>query len=236
MRNINTVNKLSVEAFKQVVPKSLKSSVTTELIDTINNITEEEQLRDYYKDNLIGFSTVLTTGKFKLEDYNNAVRYCTYKLYGDTNINAWVKTFPDRYKKLIDKGLDSKAISSHVAAYSKNILVNRIMEQSIIPSYVYNRDIHQDAINKLASIMANEKASHKSQLDSAGLLLTHLKVPETAKLEIDVGIKDDNALTEMKRALLELSSKQQKNIEHKINTANDIAGSVIIQGEVIEKE
>ena len=215
---------------------NLKAVSVTNAIDTINSVTEDEKLRDYYKDNLIGFSSVLNTGKFKLEDYNNAVKYCTYKLYGDTNLNSWVKTFPNRYKKLIDNGSDAKAISSHVAAYGKNILVNRIMEQSIIPAYVYNQDIHQLSLNQLASIMANEKASHKSQLDSAGLLLTHLKVPETAKLEVSIGIKDDSALTEMKRALLDLTNQQQLNIEKKVSTANDIASSKIIEVEVIEKE
>lgn len=68
----------------------------------------------------------------------DAVTFVSYRVMGKNNKTSYQLTFPDRYTNLVARGATDKDISSFVTAYSKNILVNRIMEQSIVPSWVLN--------------------------------------------------------------------------------------------------
>lgn len=54
---------------------------------------------------------------------------------------------------MLQRGLTAKDISSVVAIYNKGKLVNKIMEQSIVPTWILNQDLHQKAINVLAVIL-----------------------------------------------------------------------------------
>lgn len=163
----------------------------------------------------------------------NAVKYCTHKLMGNTNTDAYIKTFPQRYQTMIDKGYTSKEMSSHISIYNKSQLVNKIMEQSLIPSWVLNQDLYQKAINVQADLMMNAQ-SEKVRSDSANSLLIHLKPPEVKKVELDIGLKANSEIEELKLTLAELASQQQRMIKAGISTATDVAEQKLIR--VIEHE
>jgi hypothetical protein len=149
---------------------------------------------------------------------------------GDTNIAAYVKTFPDRYQTFLANGTTEKDIASYVSSYNKNKLVNLIMEQTLIPTHVLNADMYQDALNVQAKLMLNSN-SDKVRCDAANSLLTHLKPPETKKIELDIGVKQDKSIDELRDTILELGKTQRNMIEGGMSTARDVAHSVIIKGE-----
>lgn len=62
---------------------------------------------------------------------------------GDTNKDAYFKTFPHRYQELMARGVTDKDMSAYVAGYAKGKLVNAIMEQSLVPSWVLNQDVYR---------------------------------------------------------------------------------------------
>lgn len=223
---------LSVEQMQAVVPRSLRGSITTELVDNVNKSTNDPIFREHYRDNILSFSKVLEQGKYKMQDYLNAVKYVSYKLMGDGNLEAYAKTFPVRYQTLVQKGTTNKDMHSYSSIYHKNKIVTQILEMSMIPTHILNADLHQKAINHLAYLMVSAK-SEKVQSDSAMGLLQHLKPPEN-KIELDITVKQDKTVDDLRRATMELVKAQKESIVSGELTANDIAAGNIIDGEFTE--
>ena len=220
------------EMFKKVLPKHIRTNVTQELVDSVNSVISKPEMIDNFRDNLLGFTNVLQDGKFQLGNYIDAVKYVTYKLCGDSNKSAYIKTFPDRYSKLLSQGASEKDISSYVAAYNKNKLVNLIFEQSLIPSQILNAPLYQEALNVQAELMRNAR-SEKVRSDAANSILNQLKINETKKIQLDIGIKENDAIAELKATTLELVAQQRAMIESRVMNTKEIAHSkLIIEGEL----
>lgn len=224
----------SVELVKAAAPKSLRSHISEDFVNQLNNISNDPIARETIKNNALGYLSVLEMGRFKPEDYLNAIVYCTHRLSGDTQQVAYTKTFPDRYKRFLADTLNAKQISAYVSMYNKNKLVELIMERAMTPVWLLNADIYQDAINTQAEIMATSR-SDMARVQAANSLLTHLKKPETAK--IDISVKDESqesALTELRRVTQDLAIAQRRAIESGTHTTKDIAHSKVITGEYEE--
>lgn len=219
---------LTAEQFKQVVPNQFKACVSQELIDQINQTLADPDMYETYRDNLLGYAHVMREGKFKMEDYINAIKYCSHKIMGASNIDAYVKTFPDKYQAMLSAGKNAKDISSFVTSYNKNKLVNLILEQSMIPSWVLNQDMYQKALNHQLYLMLNAK-SEKVQSDAANSILVHLKPPEVTKVELDIGLKKDSAMDDLKQNLAELALMQKQFISAGVTQVKDLAQQKLVR-------
>lgn len=219
---------LTTEQFKQVVPSQFKACVSQELIDQINNTLADPDMYETYRDNLLSYAHVMREGKFKMEDYINAIKYCSHKIMGASNIDAYVKTFPDKYQAMLAAGKNAKDISSFVTSYNKNKLVNLILEQSMIPSWVLNQDMYQKALNHQLYLMLNAN-SEKVQSDAANSLLTHLKPPEVTKVELDIGLKKDSTMDNLKQNLTKLTLIQKQFINTKITQVKNLAQQKLVR-------
>lgn len=226
--------KMTKEQLQRVMPKAFKDKVTDGMVDKLNGLFTDPALRENYRENLLSYTTVMNSGKYNIYDYLNAVRYVSYKLLGSTNIEAWSKTFPERWQRLVDEGADNKTISAYCAGYNKTKLVNKIMEQTLVPSHVLNADLYQEAINKQASIMRNEDASFKVQSEAANSLLVHLKQPEVAKMELDVNVKQDSAVDDLRATIQELGNTQKKLIKSGAMSVKQVANSSLLINQDIE--
>lgn len=221
---------LTIDQFKTALPDKVKKSVNQELIDQINTTLSDPELFESYRDNLLSYTKVMADGKFKINNYIDAVRYVSHKLMGCTNIEAYTKTFPDKYQRFVQQGVSSKDIASYVTAYNKSKLVNLIFEQTLIPSYVLNQDLYQKALNVQAELMTTAN-SEKVRCDAANSLLTHLKMPETQKVELDIGIKEDSSIAALRATTLELARQQRLMVESGAMNAQEIAhGKLVIEG------
>jgi len=224
---------LTEEEFKSALPPQMKKSVNPLLIMDINNTLSNEEEWEHYKNNLIDFSTVLQQGKWKLSSYLNAVRYIGYKMIGDSNREAYRKTFPDRFNKFIRTNTSEKDISSYTSMYNSTKLVMAIYKMALIPTYLLNAPIFQQAINTQAMIMNNEDASFKVRTDAANSLLTHLKAPEVTKIELDVGVHHDSVIADYEKALAMMVDGQMKMIAAG-GDVKQIANAKIPVAEVID--
>lgn len=218
---------LTVEQFKIALPEKLKKSVNQELIDQINTTLSDPDMYEAYRDNLLSYTQVMADGRFKIGDYVNAVKYVSHKLMGCSNIDAYVKTFPDKYDRFVKQGVASKDIASYVTAYNKSKLVNLIMEQTLVPSYVLNQDLYQKALNVQAELMISAQ-SEKVRSDAANSLLTHLKMPETQKVELDIAVKEDGSIAALRATTLELARQQRLMMESGAMNAQEVAHSKLI--------
>jgi hypothetical protein len=205
----------------------VKKSINQELIDQINTTLSEPELFESYRENLLSYTKVMADGRFKVDSYIQAVKYVSHKLMGCTNIEAYTKTFPDKYQRFVAQGVQAKDIASYVTAYNKSKLVNLIFEQTLIPSYVLNQDLYQRALNVQADLMVNS-GSDKVRCDAANSLLTHLKMPETQKVELEIGVKEDSSIGALRQATLELARQQRLAMEAGSMSAQEVAHAKIV--------
>jgi hypothetical protein len=218
---------LTLEQFQMALPDKVKKSVNQELIDSVNTTLADPELFEAYRDNLLSYTRVMADGRFKITGYVDAVRYVSHKLMGSTNIEAYTKTFPDKYARFVAQGVQAKDIASYVTAYNKSKLVNLIFEQTLIPSYVLNQDLYQKALNVQADLMVTAH-SEKVRTDAANSLLTHLKMPEITKVELDIGIKEDSSIAVLRAATLELARSQRLSMGAGQMTAQEAAHAPLV--------
>ena len=213
---------MTVELLKATLPRALQVNATQELADHINNIALDPEVAEEVRNNFLSYTKVLQEGKFKTESYLDAVTYVTHKLMGYSNQDAYIRTFPQRYQALVAKGMSPKDVSAYVAAYHSNKLVNLILEQTVVPSWLLNRDIYQRAINTQFELMTDPDVSAKVRSDAANSILTHLKQPETQKVELDVGLKNAGGIEDLMSSMRQLARQQQELIERGV-PARDVA-------------
>lgn len=218
---------ITKELVARALPGNLKSAATDQLADMINQISTDPLIAEQIRDNFLSYTSVLKDGKFKVEDYLNAVAYCSYKLMGDSNQDAYFKTFPQRYANLVAAGRTPKEISSYVAAYAKGQLVNKIMEQTLVPSWVLNQHMYQAALNTQFKIMTDEDVSPKVRSDAADSLLTHLTKPKEAGPLINIDMGETSGMNELKDALSRMAQQQQTLINAGVSTKEIAAQDIV---------
>ena len=218
---------ISKELVIKAVPPNLKNAVSDDLVDRLNAITSDQILAEEVRNNFISYASVLREGKFKLEDYLNAVTYVSHRLNGDTQHDAYFKTFPSRYQNLMALGKTPKEISNYVAMYNKGKLVQKIQEQTLTPAWVLNQDMFQAALNTNYQIMMDHDVSPKVRVEAANSLLTHLQKPIEAAPSVNIDLRESSGLSELKKALGQLATQQQQLIEQGGST-KDVAAQRII--------
>lgn len=110
-------------------------SVTNEMVNLVNSFTDAEAQENYIN-NLITYTHILKTGKFKLSSYFDAVRYCGFRIIGKSIIDAYALTFPDRYRNHLQNGVSQHDLYTYASCYIARELVTKIMEQQMIPVYI----------------------------------------------------------------------------------------------------
>lgn len=226
---------LEKKEVENAVPVHLRSQVTDELVAKLNAISSDPEVAEHIRSNFLSYTNVANEGRFTVEGYLNAVAYVSYKLMGYNNEESYARTFPQRYASLRAAGRTTKEISSYVSAYNKGKLVNLIFEQTVIPSYVLNQSIYQDAIEKQAELMQTAR-SEMVRTQAANSLLTHLKPPEKKEVDINIGIQETSGMVELREMLTTLAESQQSAIEQGIPTREIAHQPLTKKVEVIDAE
>lgn len=221
-------------SFAKALPPSLSASFTAKMEKHIKKLLKDPALQENFQDNLIDMTSILEKGKYKLQDYVNAVTYVSYKLLGDSNVLAYSKTFPKRIATFVKAKRTDKAISGYVWAYNKNKLVTELMTQTLTPMHVTNYAVLQRAINKQAALMNCGNVVVEQR--AADSLMAHLAAPEIAKVELDVKIGTSNVMADLLATTRQLAEQQKAAIEDRVVTAKQVAGRRIIEAETFEEE
>lgn len=237
MSTENTTTELTYAQFKGALPPGCRTNLKPSMMDKINGVITNPVLRESFRENLISYTHVLNEGKYKMDSYISAVKYVSCKLMGASNTQAYIKTFPDRYQKFLDRGVPAGDIASYVSSYNRNKLVNLILEQTLVPTYILNADMYQKALNTQAELMVSAN-SEKVRTDAANSILTHLKRPEAKKIELDIGIKQDSTIADLRSATQALVNQQKEQIKSGGLGVKDVAHSSItrVTDDVIEGE
>ncbi len=217
---------LTVDEAKALVPGSVRGTVDQAFVDQINAAVSDPMEAEAIRDGFVTYSHVLKEGKFKLQDYLNAVKYVSYKQMGLNNQDAYAKAFPQRWINIQASGKDP---SPYVAMYHKNKLVNTIMQQSMIEPWLLYQDAFTVGI-KTAVEVARNGQSEIARVQAANALMTHLKRPETAKIKLELGGFD--GLNELRDLLVQTAEQTIASVA----TGSRTAGQITKQPLVIDHE
>ena len=220
---------ITVQNLKQALPATTKLTVSQSLVDKLNAVTSDPILAEHIRDNFISYNTVMQDGKYTADEYINAITYCTYKVMGLTNKDAYINTFPQRHRQLVARGASAKDISAYVAAYHKGKLVMAILDQAHIPMWLLNQDVYQKAINVQVDLMKNAQ-SELVRTQAANSILTHLAKPKDAVPQVAIQINQNTGMNELMDAMAALAEKQVNMIDHGV-TAKELAAQRICKRE-----
>lgn len=186
-------------------------ALSDESLDKMNKLLEDPLYGEAYRESILSYKSTLLDGKFKFEQYINAVVYVTGKLRGLSNKDSYFIAFPDRLIEWDTKGYLEKDIASAISTYHKSKLVTKILEQSIIPTWIINQDLYQEALNKQADLMRDSRSDMVKHLASK-TILEMLKRPEAAELKLDIGVKENGIMQGIKNSIDELVKTQREKI------------------------
>ena len=220
---------ITVQNLKQALPATTKLTVSQSLVDKLNAVTSDPILAEHIRDNFISYNTVMQAGKYTADEYINAITYCTYKVMGLTNKDAYINTFPQRHQQLVARGASAKDISAYVAAYHKGKLVMSILDQAHISMWLVNQDVYQKAINVQADLMKNAQ-SELVRTQAANSILTHLAKPKDTVPQVAIQINQNTGMNELMDAMAALAEKQVNMIDHGV-TAKELAAQRICKRE-----
>jgi hypothetical protein len=230
---VNEAEMLTQDQIVQALPVPLRGSVTQSLVDAVNNITTDPEMAETIRENFISYTSVLKDGKFKMEDYLNAVTFVSFKLMNLSNKDAYARTFPGRMAYHAQKGTSQKDLSAYVASYAANKLVNLVLEMALIPVWILNHDAYQKAINTQVRLMTTS-SSDLVQTQAANSILTHLGKPKEAATKLQINLGETNGMKELVSMMQQLAQKQLQSIEQGNTSAREVAATRIIDVELEE--
>ena len=217
---------LALESVKKLVPKSQRTLITQEFLDKLEASVSDSLVAEQFKENFVTYLNVLSKGKYKMEDYINAVKYVSFKLLGYSNINAYIATFPERYERLKAEG--QTQIEAFVSMYNKNKLVMQIYEQTIVPSYVLNAPMHQQALNTLANMIMDDDVRGMTKVKACEAILQYTKQPDVVKGELTIGIEQSDTINDLREITENLADTYRVMLEKKGMRLKDVAEADII--------
>ena len=218
---------MTEKEFIQALPRKCKKSINMEIIKRVNEAMADPEFYESYRENLLSYGRVMADGRFQVPKYLDAVKYVSCKMMGKSNKDAYAMTFPNKMIRFNANGATDKDVSSYTTTYNKSKLVALIYEQTMVPSWILNQDMYQKALNTQAELMISAR-SEKVRADAANSLLTHLKQPESQKVELSVGITEDSSIQMLREATLALAAKQRQSIQAGQYDAEEIAVSAVV--------
>ncbi|RLB94161.1 MAG: hypothetical protein DRH26_02000 [Deltaproteobacteria bacterium] len=218
---------ITIDEFKEAMPAHMKKNVNPDLLTKINGALMDPEILAVYRENVIGLTSVMREGRFKMDAYLNAVKFISHKLLGDNHITAWAKTFPDRYNALVKKQYDRSSIAAVCSRYAGTKLVILLMGQTMMPTHIVNAPLYQEALNNLATLMTGAK-SEMVRCNAASKLVETLKPPEAQKIELDIGLKEDDTIKALRETTAMLVKQQLDMLDSGVVTVKNIAESRLI--------
>lgn len=213
---------MTPDQFKLALPAQFRGNVNQDVMDGVNALLADPNLAEAYRERMIGHTSVLREGKFKLESYLGAVKYVTQKMMNKSNLDAYIATFPDKYQDFVARGVSQKDISSYVSAFNKSKLVNLIMEQALIPAWVGNQDMYQQALNAQFDLGMNA-SSEKVRVEALNSVLGQLKQPEKTKITLDISEEVGDTMSAVRKQMQDLADQSRQFIMDGFGNAKDVA-------------
>lgn len=223
---------LTVEGLQRIYPRKVNRETLEECIEIMNKsiVDMDFVMREHYRDNLVNVIDVIKEGeRIKFADYVKAVKFCSFKMAGYTDVRAYSLTFPERIERMAKEGISNANLYVYANSYSKNKVVVEIMAKLIVPTHIMYQDYFHMAVKTQVEIMTDDSVSPKVRSDAANSLMTHLKQPEIKQAELKISTNDSGVIGSLAEALNNLSSAQKQALSSGSIKLKDISEAEIIE-------
>lgn len=231
---------VTMEDMKRLFPKK-KESITEELITIINDANNNPFFSgDEFMNNILTYKDVMEKQKASLKDYLAAIRFCAYLESEDYNLTEAYKK-SHCHTEFVRERLDSptnsaeyKQLTNAASRYRKRPLVVQILTQSQLGLHLMFQGEQYRAINVLSDIMVNGR-SEMARVAAAKELLANTKAPETHKIELDIGIRNESAMESLNAQLAQFAMQSMEQLRSGQVDLKTL-GSMKVEEEIIDAE
>lgn len=232
------------EKLKSLLPKGSNHKVTDEIISLIKRMEDDTGiLQEYMEESVLSNFPVLSTIKVDLDDYVNAIKYCNLQ-QNMTNEKAWKIVFPERFKRLQDKGKEH-SVSAHVSMYNKTEIVNKLKANMMVSAHIQYAPYFHASIKKQFELMNGASAdggpvsAHVQHL-AAKELAELTKMPEDNTIELRIGQTEDakESQDDMIKQMSDIAKQQRELLKqgYKLEDVQKINISIKSEDDVIDVE
>lgn len=221
MAGLGIVKKDKTQVSKEELVKRFpakKNTITDEVVDLINDANNDPEFNgDEFLENMMTYQNVMLKNSGSLGEYINALKFCAY-------LEADVNNYTEAYKRArandqfvierADLPKDStgyKELTNAASRYRKTPMVRDILTQADMPIYLMFRGARYGAVAKLVEEMEDAQFS-KDRISAAKAILEHVKPPENMKVELDIGVKQDNVIDRYENMITDLIEHQKREI------------------------
>lgn len=221
MAGLGIVKKEKTEVTKEELIKrfpSKKNTVTPEVVDLINEANNNPDFNgDEFIENMMTYQSVMMKNSGSLVEYVNALKFCAF-------LEADVSNYTEAYKRarandrfvmeranLPKDSTGYKELTNAASRYRKTPMVRDILTQAEMPLYLMFQGARYSAVSKLVEEMEDAQFS-KDRISAAKAILEHVKPPENMKVELDIGVKQDNIIDRYEAMITDLVQHQKKEI------------------------
>ena len=231
---------VTIEDMKRLFPKK-KESITEELITIINDANNNPFFSgDEFMNNILTYKDVMEKQKASLKDYLAAIRFCAYLESEDYNLTEAYKK-SHCHTEFVRERLDSpttsaeyKQLTNAASRYRKRPLIVQILTQSQLGLHLMFQGEQYRAINVLSDIMVNGR-SEMARVAAAKELLANTKAPETHKIELDIGIRNESAMESLNAQLAQFAMQSMEQLRSGQVDLKTL-GSMKVEEEIIDAE
>ena len=233
---------LTIEDVQNALP-SRKNTITQELVDIINEVNLEAEFQgESLIQTAVTYEKVMVNNKASIREFVDAIRFCAYLLTLEDNYTeAYKKTF--YYRDFVKERMnaDTKSIkyaelTSAASRYrQKNKLVIDLLTYSQAPLDLMFMGWRYKAVGVLADTMMNAKLD-RDKINAAKELLVATKGPETKRIELDIGVKENSAIASLNEQLSVMAGKQVMLLESGARELSDFGSLKPKQEDVVDAE
>jgi len=224
---------ITIEELQRSLP-SKKNAITQEAVDIINDSMNDPEFQgESLLQTATTYENVLKGVKASIPEYLNAIRFCAYMLSMNDNFTeAYKKTFFNRefVKERLDAPTDSskyKELTYAASRYRRSKLVVDILTLSQVPLYMLYRGYQYEAIGVLHDVMHTAKYD-RDKINAAKELLAATKTPDSLKIELDVGVKENSAVQQLNDQLAMMAVRQKNMLESGASSLKEFGALKVI--------
>lgn len=208
---------VTVDELKQRFPAK-KNTITDEVVFLINQANSDPEFNgDEFLENMMTYQNVMYNNSGSLAEYINALKFCAYLESDVDNYTEAYKRARSNDKFVQDRmnastdSVEYRELTAAASRYRKTPMVRDILTQAEMPLYLMFQGARYGAVAKLVDEMESAPFS-KDRISAAKAILEHVKPPENMKVELDVGVKQDNIIDRYENMISDLVQHQKEQI------------------------